>query len=120
MCLLVILVSDLLPIVTQMLCIWIQSKGNWESLMSGFLHRPLNDDEISTYAGSNLLSNLRFELDHHNHTIDQDDDWAVRDSITQYRQACIFEATEQDRAVTSESFMETLGYCEKGTTLLDR
>ena len=88
--------------------------------MSGFLHRPLNDDEISTYAGSNLLSNLRFELDHHNHTIDQDDDWAVRDSITQYRQACIFEATEQDRAVTSESFMETLGYCEKGTTLLDR
>jgi len=36
-CLLVILVSDLLPIVTQMLCIWISSKGKWDNLISGLL-----------------------------------------------------------------------------------
>lgn len=63
-CLVLILISDLLPIVTQMLCIWISSKGKWDSLMSGFLHkRQLNsNDDKSTYAGSVILDRLRDEL----------------------------------------------------------
>lgn len=61
MCLCVILISDLLPIVTQMLCIWIASKGKWDSLISGFLHKP-RDDDRSTYAGSCMLDTLRNEL----------------------------------------------------------
>ena len=59
-CLVVILISDLLPIVTQMLCIWISSKGRWDSLMSGFLHKQYEED--TTYAGSVILDDLRAEL----------------------------------------------------------
>ena len=39
MCLFVILLSDLLPIVTQVVCIWIALMGRWDSLMSGFLRK---------------------------------------------------------------------------------
>ena len=60
-CLCVILISDLLPIVTQMLCIWISCKGKWHDLISGFLHKPADDDR-STYAGSCMLDPLRNEL----------------------------------------------------------
>ena len=59
-CLLIILISDLLPIVSQMLCIWIADKGRWDNLMSGFLHKPVEED--STYAGSEMLEGLRKEL----------------------------------------------------------
>ena len=60
-CLCVILISDLLPIVTQMLCIWISCKGKWDDLISGFLHKP-NAGDTSTYAGSCMLDALRNEL----------------------------------------------------------
>lgn len=60
-CLCVILISDLLPIVTQMLCIWIACKGKWHDLISGFLHKP-NAGDTSTYAGSCMLDALRNEL----------------------------------------------------------
>lgn len=55
-----LLVSDLLPILTQMLCIWIACKGKWECLLSDFLHKQVEED--STYAGSHMLENLRNEL----------------------------------------------------------
>lgn len=48
-----------------MLCIWISSKGKWDLLLSEFLHKTLEagDDCVSeTYAGSNMLENLRNEL----------------------------------------------------------
>ena len=60
MCLFVILLSDLLPIVTQVVCIWIALMGRWDSLMSGFLRKQL--DESLTTAGSHMLDNLRHEL----------------------------------------------------------
>ena len=60
-CFAVIIISDLLPIVTQMICIWISGKGKWDSLMSGFLCKPMINDD-STYAGTVMLDNLRAEL----------------------------------------------------------
>jgi len=44
-----------------MLCIWISSKGRWDSLMSGFLSKRIEHDD-STYAGSVMLESLRAEL----------------------------------------------------------
>ena len=60
-CFAIIVVSDLLPIVSLMLCIWISSKGRWDSLMSGCLTRRIDSDD-STYAGSVMLEGLRAEI----------------------------------------------------------
>ena len=87
-CLVLILISDLLPIVTSMLCIWISSKGKWDSLMSGFLHnRQLNsNDDKSTYAGSVILDRLRDELI----ADEKDNIWPSEadDSVYHHRFAC--------------------------------
>ena len=46
-----------------MLCIWLSSKGKWDNLMSGFLHKPRDrEDDQSTYAGSVILGNLHNEF----------------------------------------------------------
>ena len=54
------MVSDLLPIFTQMLCIIIASWGQWDALLADFLYRPIPDE--STYAGSHMLQSLSNEL----------------------------------------------------------
>ena len=55
------MLSDLLPILTQMLCIWITYIGEWNVLISDFL-RPPSDGDTTTEAGSVMLDGLRAEL----------------------------------------------------------
>ena len=53
-----ILISDFLPIITQMACLWLSGTKKFDSLISGFLCPPAPGDE-STYAGSVILDDLR-------------------------------------------------------------
>ena len=87
-CFLIIIISDLLPIMTQMLCIWISSKGKWDSLISGFLHAP-SEESLTTYAGSVILDPLRAEL------ADDPYDFLHHGSqYTGYRTSVLFETGE--------------------------
>lgn len=56
-----LVLSDLLPIVSEIACMWIAKKGNWERLISGSLHLPF-PDEATTEVGSHMLDGLRSEL----------------------------------------------------------
>ena len=52
--------SDYIPFVCLIACIHIGGKGEWEALLTKFLRPPNND--VSTDAGSHMLSNLKEEL----------------------------------------------------------
>jgi hypothetical protein len=56
-----LVVSDIGPIIAQMYCMWLAKKGEWNDLISGFLGPP-HPDEQTTLAGSVILDDLKDEL----------------------------------------------------------
>ena len=56
----VFLISDILPVVTQMLCIIIACWGQHDALLAEALYKPIADE--STYAGSNMLQTFANDM----------------------------------------------------------
>jgi len=57
----VLAVSDFVPIICMIACIHIGSKGEWDCLLCNYL-RPPNKEDTSTECGSNMLADLKEEL----------------------------------------------------------
>lgn len=57
----IVLLSDLMPIFALIINMWIGSKGEIDFLISGYLQKPSEDDR-TTFAGSQMLDGLKFEL----------------------------------------------------------
>ena len=54
-------ISDLIPVVTHLLLIWMAGKGQTDYLVCGFLYQP-QPSESTTYAGSVMLDDFKAEL----------------------------------------------------------
>ncbi len=61
MIVILLVVSDIGPIIAQMYCMWLAKKGEWNDLISGFLEPP-HPDEQTTLVGSVILDDLKEEL----------------------------------------------------------
>ena len=117
------MVSDLLPIFTQMLCILIASWGQWDALLADFLYRPIPDE--STYAGSQMLQSLSNELA--NNAPPDADLWESEDSnsfVAQNQPNRLLDGVsfgeKRDSYISRESFLNHLKFCKNGTTQLDK
>ena len=56
-----VIFGDLIPIVIQMVCIWMTYKGEWDVLVTHYLHAP-NAEDKTTDCGSVMLDQFRADL----------------------------------------------------------
>ncbi len=54
-------VSDFVPIICMIACIKVAINGEWDCLLANFLHPPHKDD-VSTECGSHMLDQFKQEL----------------------------------------------------------
>ena len=57
----ILVIADLLPVLAVIICMWINSKGHVDYLVSGYLQAP-NEDDRTTFVGSHMLSEFKNEL----------------------------------------------------------
>ena len=57
----IVVLSDILPILALIVCMWLSGKAQVDYLVSGYLKKPTEGDR-TTFVGSHMLDDLKAEL----------------------------------------------------------